>query len=213
MGKESYDIQKSLENYIKDYPDKEIRIINAAINAFAEKGFEATTTKEIAKKAGVAEGTFFHYFATKESLLEKMVPLLIKIIQPKFEKPIKSIIEETEEMPLEKIFSVIILDRLKLLRDNQRFIKSVLPVLIYRASLLNQLQESILPKIKDYMDLVLKRGKSRGEIRDDMSVDIVMCQMLGFVFSYAMFSEWSDELKVKEDIELFIKFTAEGWRK
>lgn len=44
------------------------RIVQAALGLFQTKGFEATTTKEIARKAGIAEGTVFNYFKTKEDI-------------------------------------------------------------------------------------------------------------------------------------------------
>jgi AcrR family transcriptional regulator len=44
------------------------RILEAALQLFREKGIEGTTTKEISKKAGIAEGTLFNYFTTKEDL-------------------------------------------------------------------------------------------------------------------------------------------------
>src|SRR2546421_1291919 len=44
------------------------RIIAAALSLFQTKGFEATTTKAIARKAGIAEGTVFNYFKTKEDI-------------------------------------------------------------------------------------------------------------------------------------------------
>ena len=43
-------------------------ILQAALDLFAEKGFYRTTTKAISKKAGIAEGTLFNYFETKEDL-------------------------------------------------------------------------------------------------------------------------------------------------
>src|SRR5256714_12632198 len=43
-------------------------ILKAALELFAEKGFYRTTTKAISKKAGIAEGTLFNYFETKEDL-------------------------------------------------------------------------------------------------------------------------------------------------
>ena len=46
-------------------PEKEEKILKSAIKIFSEKGFSASTTSEIAKDAGVAEGTIFRYFKTK----------------------------------------------------------------------------------------------------------------------------------------------------
>ena len=43
-------------------------ILRAALDLFAEKGFYQTTTKAISREAGIAEGTLFNYFETKEDL-------------------------------------------------------------------------------------------------------------------------------------------------
>jgi AcrR family transcriptional regulator len=45
------------------------RIIDAAQQLFAAKGFEASTTRDIADAAGIASGTLFNYFATKEDIV------------------------------------------------------------------------------------------------------------------------------------------------
>jgi AcrR family transcriptional regulator len=44
------------------------RIVAAALDLFQAKGFDRTTTRAIAKKAGIAEGTLFNYFPTKEDI-------------------------------------------------------------------------------------------------------------------------------------------------
>jgi AcrR family transcriptional regulator len=44
------------------------RIVKSALSLFQSKGFEATTTKAIARKAKIAEGTVFNYFKTKEDI-------------------------------------------------------------------------------------------------------------------------------------------------
>jgi AcrR family transcriptional regulator len=44
------------------------RIVTAALGLFQTRGFEATTTREIARKARIAEGTVFNYFKTKEDI-------------------------------------------------------------------------------------------------------------------------------------------------
>lgn len=49
------------------------RILKAAARLFAEKGFENTTTRDIAQEAGLAAGTMFNYFKSKESMAMSMV--------------------------------------------------------------------------------------------------------------------------------------------
>lgn len=45
------------------------RILQAARKLLAEKGYEATTTRDIAESAEIASGTLFNYFATKEAIV------------------------------------------------------------------------------------------------------------------------------------------------
>ncbi|HSE32065.1 MAG TPA: TetR/AcrR family transcriptional regulator [Pyrinomonadaceae bacterium] len=44
------------------------RIVKAALSLFQTKGFDGTTTKAIARKASIAEGTVFNYFRSKEDI-------------------------------------------------------------------------------------------------------------------------------------------------
>ena len=44
------------------------RIVTAALSLFQTKGFDATTTKAIARRASIAEGTVFNYFKSKEDI-------------------------------------------------------------------------------------------------------------------------------------------------
>jgi AcrR family transcriptional regulator len=49
------------------------RILEVARRQFAQQGFEATTTRDIARGANIAVGTLFNYFPTKESIVECLV--------------------------------------------------------------------------------------------------------------------------------------------
>lgn len=49
--------------------DKQKDLLAAALRLFVENGFHGTPTSKIAKEAGVANGTLFHYYSTKEDLI------------------------------------------------------------------------------------------------------------------------------------------------
>jgi AcrR family transcriptional regulator len=51
---------------------KREKILEAALNMFVENGFESSPTSKIAKQAGVATGTLFHYFKTKDELINEL---------------------------------------------------------------------------------------------------------------------------------------------
>lgn len=55
---------------------KEVRknqIIQATLDLFVERGYYGTKTSQISKRVGISEGLLFHYFPTKERLLEELV--------------------------------------------------------------------------------------------------------------------------------------------
>nr|WP_205516379.1 TetR/AcrR family transcriptional regulator [Paenibacillus sp. SYP-B3998] len=48
-------------------------MLNAALEIFTEKGYYETKVSDIVKKAGVAQGTFYLYFQTKESIFTSII--------------------------------------------------------------------------------------------------------------------------------------------
>jgi AcrR family transcriptional regulator len=54
----------------RDPADKRARLMEAARTLFAERGYAATTTADVARHAGVSEGIVFHHFGSKAELLE-----------------------------------------------------------------------------------------------------------------------------------------------
>ena len=66
-------------------PDKRERILRGAIKVFARKGFYATRVSEIAKAAGVADGTIYLYFKNKDDVLvcifEDRITRLLEVLR------------------------------------------------------------------------------------------------------------------------------------
>lgn len=52
---------------------KQLRILNAAYQEFAEKGYKQASTNKIAREAGIGKGTLFYYFTSKEELFYDLV--------------------------------------------------------------------------------------------------------------------------------------------
>jgi TetR/AcrR family transcriptional regulator, repressor of fatR-cypB operon len=52
--------------------DKSEAILKAALDLFVERGFHGTSVPSVAHKAGVAAGTIYHYFASKEALVNAL---------------------------------------------------------------------------------------------------------------------------------------------
>ena len=56
----------------KQVENKKAALLQAALKLFTEKGFHGTSTAQISKEAGVATGTLFNYFPTKEHLINDL---------------------------------------------------------------------------------------------------------------------------------------------
>ena len=81
--------------------DKATRIIRAAENVFAEKGYIQATISEIARLANVSEGTIYEYFKNKEDLL-------LSIPEQRFKEHIEALKEIFEiKTPLRKLRRLI----------------------------------------------------------------------------------------------------------
>jgi AcrR family transcriptional regulator len=62
-----------LAQYLKD--EVKERIVDAALDVFARKGFARATMVEIASRAGVSTGNIYRYFANKQVLFDEAVPV------------------------------------------------------------------------------------------------------------------------------------------
>jgi AcrR family transcriptional regulator len=60
--------------------------LSAARAVFSERGYEDTTTADIAERAGVVEGTLYHYFPTKRAILMRMLEEWHAEVLPEYPK-------------------------------------------------------------------------------------------------------------------------------
>ena len=93
------------------------RIVTAALSLFQTKGFEATTTKAIARKAGIAEGTVFNYFKTKEDIA-------LHFFEQEVDQAIAAVRENPRlrKAPLEEKLFTLVHSQLEFLAPYERFI-------------------------------------------------------------------------------------------
>ena len=93
------------------------RIVTAALTLFQTKGFDATTTKAIARRAGIAEGTVFNYFRTKEDIA-------LHFFEQEVDQAIASVRENPRmrKAPLEEKLFALVHSQLEFLAPYEKFI-------------------------------------------------------------------------------------------
>lgn len=143
--------------------DKRERILRAAIKVFARKGFYATRVSEIAKAAGVADGTIYLYFKNKDDVL-------ISIFDDGIGQLLEALKEvvDTNANAADQIASIVEL-QLGLLED-RRDLAEVITVNLRQSSRL--LKQYAAPLFTRYLELiagVIAAGQKGGEFRKDIN--------------------------------------------
>lgn len=96
------------------------RILEVAEELFRTKGFEATTTRDIAQSAEIATGTLFNYFAAKEAIVTELAAESLHRARGEFDKQAG----ETETLE-EALFALVAVE----LRQLRPFRKYIVPML------------------------------------------------------------------------------------
>ena len=137
------------------------RIVAAALALFKVKGFDATTTKAIARKARVAEGTVFNYFPTKEDIalhfLEQEVEHAMATVRAN---------KRLRKAPIEEKLFVLIETQLEFLAPHERFIGAAFVHALTPGSKLGffspsarELQFRYLAFVQELVDDAVHRGQ------------------------------------------------------
>lgn len=78
-------------------------ILDVAGTLFENKGFSSTSVDEIVRTAGVAKGTFYYYFKSKEDVLDA----LVQEVSSKMAEQSQAIADEPERGAIEKICAIV----------------------------------------------------------------------------------------------------------
>ena len=160
--------------------DKRSLITEAAIEVFAEKGFRQARVSDIAKKAGVADGTIYLYFKNKEDIL-------LSIFEEKMDLLLATLGERLEGVddPTERIrrFAQFHFEQV---RTN----RAAAEVLQVELRLSNKFLKEYRPeKLWAYLGVfsqIVREGQERGQFRPDIDPFVAMWAFFGALDEIAM---------------------------
>lgn len=192
--------------------EKEIKILCAAIEIFSEKGFQATTTNEIAKKANVAEGTIFRYYKTKKDLLLAIPACLAYTTLPQnLLQAMTSVIDQRQET-LEEFLRALIENRRNFAIENIAILKVLVQEIPFHPELRETIIKTILSPILGRLMIVIDSFKERGQIIN-MPTEQIIRLLFSTVFGY-FFSKYIVMLDLHLDnaneVEELIQFIMNG---
>jgi len=150
------------------------------VRVFAKKGFYATRVSEVAKAAGVADGTIYLYFSSKDELLVSLFEDRVERLLRFLEKELPPAASASE-----KLRRVIEL-QLGLL-EGERDLAEVITVILRQSTKL--MKEYAAPKFTAYLDAIARvvaDGQTTGEFRADLSPHLAARAIFGALDGIAM---------------------------
>ncbi len=133
------------------------KIFEASMKLFAEKGYDSTSVEEITATVGVAKGTLYYHFSSKEEIFNFLVEEGMKLLQNSIE--IKT---STKTNSIDKLKAVILIE-LKVLKKYENIISIILSQIWGnepRHKVCKELVGRYIEVVKD----IVKEGMEKGEI-------------------------------------------------
>ena len=168
-------MERSVINTKEKINDKYDRILEAAVKVFAEHGFFQSTVSQIAREAGVADGTIYLYFKNKDDILVQFFSYKTRQVFSRFREEV-----DGADNAVDKLRNLI-------RRHLEEFQNDRNMAIVYRAET-HQKSRLVEAQIKEmskmYLDIVseiVEQGQEEGVIRKDLYLSLVKRFILGAV--------------------------------
>jgi AcrR family transcriptional regulator len=140
--------------------EKRRLILDAAVRVFAHKGFHTSRVGDIAEEAGVAHGLLYHYFASKDEVLETIFRENWGLLVERLDAVVRS--DEPARDQLRHVAAILL--------RTWRHEPDVVRVLIREITRSAEVQERIGDLVKpiEAIRRIVERGQERGEFRADL---------------------------------------------
>ena len=203
------------EQLFGELTDKQWKILKAALTVFTEKGYSASTTSEIARVAGVAEGTIFRHFKTKkEILLATLIPLMQNFIGPGVTNSLHDLLLQHDNLPLEDVLLLIIEDRQKHLTALWPVLRIVMIEANFHPELRDVLLNNVVKRVQESFLTFLQRRQSKGELRADLDVWTMMRTIAGataaYLVSRSLFPEREQGKENRQELKVIVDLFLKG---
>lgn len=145
------------------------QILETALKLFAAQGFDATSTRQIAKEVGIAEGLIFHYFPTKASLLTAILQDRLEGRRA-FRTRLRPLLDDAGGKPAREVLHAVASGWLATLRRDEEFI-----VVLFAAAQTNPevgaAWQGLIREGTELLTGYLAARVEAGELREDLPLE------------------------------------------
>lgn len=178
-------------------------IFESAIQIFSEEGYKGATMDEIAANAGLAKGTLYYHFDSKEEIFNFIVEEGIKILKIDVDE-----VQKTDLDPVEKLVSISKI-QLRFLYRYTNFFKILLSQLWGKEKRQYELRDKVRSYIRE-IEINIDKAMKLNRI-DQGDPKFMAYEVFGTLSTAAIYESINVEKNTLEDvIESTIKFTLKG---
>lgn len=156
------DTLKKMENLT----EKQKKVLQASLELFALQGFEATTSQQIAKRAGVSVGSVYHTFPTKQAIL-------VAVLAPIFEGTMDTVANQFNDNTfgkgfesVEELVKVTIADRFYFADKNINVIRLMLGQMLVNSVFVEDLKKFFEQQAKQLVLPTIVRLQAEQKIKN-----------------------------------------------
>ena len=136
------------------------QIVEAATRVFAQKGFRRATTREVAREAGISEGTIYNYFEDKDALLMAILERLNET-----ERRAEDF-EEGRATDFEGFLRDYLSRRMSLIWENREVFRVVLSEMLVNADLRERYLRRVVDPTMRIAEENFRSRMEQGEVRE-----------------------------------------------
>ena len=163
------DTLKKMENLT----EKQKKVLQASLELFASQGFEATTSQQIAKRAGVSVGSVYHTFPTKQAIL-------VAVLAPIFEGTMDTVANQFNDNTfgkgfesVEELVKVTIADRFYFADKNINVIRLMLGQMLVNSVFIGDLKNFFEQQAKQLVLPTIVRLQAEQKIKN-LSIEKIL---------------------------------------
>ena len=153
------------------------KIFETSMKLFAEKGYDATSIEDITETVGVAKGTLYYHFTSKEEIFDFLIEEGIKLLQ-------NSVDIKTAKYSnyLDKIKAIVLI-QIKIVNKYENLINIILTQLWGKEKRNQKCQKLIydyIDKIEDIVKIGILKGQIKGDDAKKIATEIygLICSTL-----------------------------------
>ena len=137
------------------------KIFETSMKLFAEKGYDATSIEEITATVGVAKGTLYYHFSSKEEIFNFLIEEGIKLLQ-------NSIYIKTSKYTnyIDKIKAIVLIE-IKIVQKYENLITILLSQFYGKESRNQKCQMHVYEYIEQ-IEQIVREGINKGEIKQSL---------------------------------------------